>query len=33
MIIWCDDFDIKRTFWKDFDDQVCLCIVNYGLFL
>jgi hypothetical protein len=33
MIIWCDDFDTRRTFGKDFDDQVCLCTVNYEFFL
>ncbi len=32
MIIQFDDFDRGKTFWKDFDDQICLCIVNYGFF-
>jgi len=33
MIIWCDNIDIKEEFWKELDDQVFLCILNYDFFL
>jgi hypothetical protein len=33
MVIWCDNIDTKEDFWKNFDDQFFLCILNYGFFL
>jgi len=23
---------LRKTFWKDLDDQIFLCILNYGVF-
>jgi hypothetical protein len=33
MIIWCHDIDFKKTFWMEFDEQVCLSISNFQILL
>jgi hypothetical protein len=29
MIIWCDDNDTKDTIWKDVDEEILTCTLNY----